>query len=148
MPHQVNARTTLESWIALHRPLFEVWRFQHLVDGRRVQIGYELELTALCPRSGLRGACCEDVVIWERLAEVARKVAPDDDEELELEVEPYDASHRCGPDTSWAPAVRLTARVVHRERYFEEVDAQDRRTLGDIEDRLATLGIHAGCVAA
>jgi hypothetical protein len=148
MPMQGTGRTTLESWIAVHRPLFEMWRLEQLVDGRRAQIGYRLELTALCPRSGCRGACCADVEIWERLAEVARTVAPDDHAELELEIEPYDASHRCGPDTSWAPAVRLTAQVVHREHYFEEVDADDRRILGDVEERLAALRILQGCVAA
>jgi len=148
MPNQGATKATLESWIARHHPLFELWRLQQLVEGRRVQIGYELELTALCPRSGLSGACCDDAEIWERLATVARRVAPEHDEELELEVEPFDASYRCGPDTSWAPAVRLIAQVVHRDRYFEAVDAEDRRILGDVEDRLAALGVHRGCVAA
>jgi len=141
-------RRTFEDWVDDHRPLFELWRLEQLVDGRRVQIGYQLELTALCPRRGSRGACCTDVEIWERLSEVARKVAPEADDALELEIEPYDASHRCGPDTSWAPAVRLTAQVVHRDDYFGAVDAGDRRILAEVEGRLDALRVQRGCVAA
>jgi hypothetical protein len=116
---------------------YEVWPDWALVDGVRIQVGFELDLCAKA--SGQDAGACAG--IYENLRQIALSALPDDEGEAEFEIAPYDHSIHESPKRSFRPEIVASVRILHKHGYGRTVDDCERRCLRQIEDKLRQMEI-------
>ncbi len=126
------ARATRASWEL--RPLVEMH------EGRRVQVGFELDLYARLPDLSSQEESPMEA-LWQRLREIAESLPALLATGARIEVEPFEAADRLRPETGFAPEVMLQARLFHAADYFAPVGEADRQQLKLLEGRLSALGL-------
>jgi hypothetical protein len=139
-----------------HKVVFEVHPVHAVADGKRVQIGFDVQLYGThseavlehrepmpepgCPR-------CQEV--WNHLQELARAVLPPADRESDYRIDGYSGAlsfdrkrrARSGFDR---PDVELVIEVRHRESYNRPADACEARCVQDMIAALRHLGVQEG----
>lgn len=141
----VDMRTT-RTWAESNRAAWELVPLVEMVRGERRHVGYLLNLYARIPveipPSPERARAVR--ATWDRLRDIALSLAGLGQEGETVEVAPFDAAGRLRPENQFEPEVLLEARVVHADRYLDEVAADEREHLRPLEERLRELGMRPG----
>ncbi len=136
----------LQELVRRHQVCWEVWPEETMVDGRRRQIGFELELSGTHPPevNNASPGCDHCRNVFSALLDVAEYILPSrSDRPSEYIIGGYEPSVRYSPKRGFRPDVSLTIKIVHRQG-FGPVDDCEQRCLKVMEDRLRTLGACPG----
>jgi hypothetical protein len=127
----------LRQIIDSHQACYEVWPDWALVNGRRVQVGFEVDLCATVAQPG-DGPSVETYL---ELQQVAMFVLPHDPDEVEIDVMPFDNSLHESSWRNFRPETVLALRILHKHGFEQPVDDSEERCLRLIENALQQLGI-------
>jgi hypothetical protein len=134
------------AWAKQNRAAWELTPLVEMHEGRAVQVGFRLHLYARVPTeirpSPERRAAI--IATWDRMREITDSLVAVEPPGTEVEIGPYDAEERYRRENGFRPEVRLEARIVHKDDYFEAVDAEDRDRLRPLEQKLRELGLRPG----
>jgi len=123
---------------------YEVWPDWAVVEGVRVQVGFEVDLCATCgdQDAAMTGGYERWVETFEDLKALAKSALPaQEGSEAGFEVLPYDNSIHESPQRGFRPEVDLAIRIVHKHRFEQPVDDCESHCLAQVESRLKELGI-------
>jgi hypothetical protein len=126
----------LGRFIRAHKVTFEIARHIEAHDGRTIPVGFDVTLHAE-PAGKFDPGDPETDVLYEALAEIARRVAPP---KSRLVLEPWDAAYHLRPENDWREEVQLVAELLGPGGPFEPVDDGDRRLLAAVTEGLKALG--------
>jgi hypothetical protein len=124
----------LAELIQHHQICYEVWPEWAMVDGRRVQIGFEVDLCAAARDE-------PDPSQFEQLKELAASVLTGDQSTTDFEILPFDNSVHESPRRGFRPEVVLGVQILHKHGSEQPVDDCEQQCLRDLEHRLRKLGI-------
>lgn len=138
-----------------HQVVFEVRPAYGFDEGKRLQVGFDVELCGTHGQGVLDGrepqpipGCDRCVRVWDHLDEIARNVLPPADRPTGYYVEPFDHSLRYFTKRRVArvdrPDVQLMIEIRHREGFNRDVDPCESRCLQDILASLRSLGAQEG----
>jgi hypothetical protein len=139
-----------------HKVVFEIRPAYAIVEDRRRQIGFDVEIYGTHGQGVLDGhepqptpGCASCVAVWDDLHEIANAVRPPEDRETGYYVEPFDHALRYftkrRPSANRdRPDVELNIEVRHREGFNREVDACESRCVQEIVAGLRDLGVQEG----
>ncbi len=125
----------LRELIERHQVCYEVWPEWAIVDGRRVQVGFELDLCAAAPRDD------PDPSRFDNLKELADSVLSAAPVKADFAILPFDNSIHESPRRGFRPEVVLGVHIAHQHGEDHEVDAIEQQFLHDVERRLRELGV-------
>jgi len=118
-----------------HEICYEVWPEWAIVDGRRVQVGFEVDICAAArhdyPEAGQ----------FENLKELASSVLPTDQAAPDFEILPFDNSIHESPRRGFRPEIVLGVHIVQKRGVDQEVDEREQQFLHEVERRLHKLGV-------
>ena len=132
--------------VSRYRVCWDVWPEETMVDGKRQQIGFELELSGTHPlevKNATPGCkYCHEV--FSALRQIAEHILPSkSDRPSEYVISTYEPSIRYSRSRGSRPDVSLTIKIVHR-RGLGPVDECEQRCLKVMEEGLADLGASKG----
>lgn len=141
---EINPVTELKRIIERHTVRYEVWPHYGIADGKRVIVGFDLELygthdhgdTRLSP--GCRR--CSDT--FADLRRVAEWILPKEQRPSQYEIVPFDQSLHAAAGGRFE--VMLPIRIEHRHGFFGPVDDCEERCLKEMQQKLAELGVPCG----
>lgn len=130
----------LAKLVEKHTVKYEVWRHWEIYDGKRVLVGFDLELhgTHDHGHTSLTPGCEHCQSTYRDLRSLAERVLPTEERPTGYDIEPFDNalhSEARGPDE-----VVLVVRIHHRKSYFDPIDDCEERCLKEMEDRLRSFG--------
>jgi hypothetical protein len=136
--------TRVRQIIAKHTVRYEVWPHYEIAMGKRVVVGFDLELygthdhgkTRLIPGCPL----CQETYADLRL--LAESVLPKEDRPSKYDIPPFDSSLR--ESASGVFEVLVAIRIEHRHGFFDPVDACEERCLKEMCEKLTELGVSTG----
>jgi len=131
-----------QAWAKDNKACWEITPLVEKLDGRLVQVGYDLSLFVRVPgmpAGDERHAAI--LALWDRLQEIARSLAPLLGGGGRIEVDPFEEAGRLRPETQFAAEIMLQARLFHAS--FAPASQADRERLRPLEQRLAELGLRA-----
>src|SRR5262245_5936777 len=136
----------LRAIIQKHLVCFQIWPEQLIVQGQRVQVGFQLELCGI-HESGAdpKGPGCDNCYrVYEDLRRIAEWVKPQEGRPSRYEIEPFDhALHVIGKSNSRFEVI-LTMKILHRQGIDEPLDKCQELCLKEIRHKLAELQIREG----
>lgn len=136
----------LQELVGRYRVCWDVWPEEAMVDGRRQQIGFELELSGTHPPEVKNASpgCRSCREVFSGLRQIAEHILPSKaDRPSEYVISSYDPSIRYSQKRGSRPDISLTIKIVHR-RGLGPVDECEQRCLKVMEERLAALGASKG----
>ena len=128
---------TLRDWINEHSVCWDSSPMVEMYEGKRAQVGFELNLFG---RISASEGFSEGRALYRKLREIALFALPNEVRPSRYEVDPYHAALYFRPENGLTPEIQLTIRVLHRERYFDPIDACETKCANEITARLCTLG--------
>lgn len=135
----------LRDWIREHRVCWELSPHVELHEHCRVQVGFDLTLSARHPEGLGDGPGCKTCrQHYETLREIARAAVPKDGPRILCEFAPFDASVHLRSETGWTPEIELNVAILHRDATFADVDDDERRCAAQIQQELRRLGAQPG----
>ena len=142
----VQPMTFPQELVSRYRVCWDVWPEETMVDGKRQQIGFELELSGTHPpevKNATPGCqYCHEV--FSALRQIAEHILPSkSDRPSEYVISTYDPSIRYSRSRGSRPDISLTIKIVHR-RGLGPVDECEQRCLKVMEEGLADLGASKG----
>lgn len=131
----------LRDLAAKHTVRYEVWPHYEIKDGKRLIVGFDLELCGTHDRghTSLSPGCDLCQQTFADLKRIAEWVLPKEERLSRYEISPFDASLHASSKGAFEVVVPI--RIEHRERFFEPIDNCEERCLKEIEGKLAGLGI-------
>jgi len=135
--------TELRSMIDRYRICYEVWPDWAIVDDKKVQVGFELDLCAGCGKAPPPSSPDEspELETFEQLQDFVSAVLPSATTGTDFEILPWDSSVHQSPRRGFRPEVVLGVQIVHKHGAEGPVDDCEQRCLHDVEQRLKQLGI-------
>lgn len=139
-----NLIQQLRQIVEKHTVRYVVAAHYEMNDGKRVMVGFDLELhgthdhgtTRLSPGCHL---CSETYGDLHRIADT---ILPEEQRASEYEIPPFDASLYASPRGTFE--VVLPIRIEHRHNFFDPVDGCEERCLKEMQGKLAELGVSNG----
>jgi hypothetical protein len=116
----------------------------HLEIDERQQVPTALDLSLFAARpAGCGGEPEQSQAVWDRLAELARRVLPPDTRAV---IEPFDGSFQMRPESGWEPEVELVVAILPRDKGpgLERVDEHARDVAARVLKELQRLGVARG----
>ena len=136
------SQVTLRDWIQEHSVCWECAPMVEMHEGKRTQVGFELNLfgrhEALVRSASGRNS--EGLALYQKLKQIALFSLPNEIRPSRYEIDPYHAALYFRPENGLTPEIQLTIRVLHRERYFDPIDACETTCTNEIAARLCALG--------
>lgn len=134
----------LRQIIEKHTVRYQVWPHYEMNDGKRVMVGFDLELhgthdhgtTRLSPGCHL---CTET---YSDLHRIAEWMLPTDQRPSQYDIPPFDASLYASAKGAFEVVVPI--RIEHRHNFFDPVDGCEERCLKEMQGKLADLGVSNG----
>ena len=131
----------LQKTVARHRIYWQVWPEGALLNGRREQVGFRLELYGLHLTGCQPTPGCNDCrEIYSRLREIATCIIPREVRDSEYEVLSFDAALHYASPTQNPGSVVLAILIIRRGASHRPVEACHVRCLREMQDRLRELG--------
>lgn len=121
----------------LRRACYEVWPDWELVAGRKVQVGFEVDLYA--EAAGLVDEPC--AAIYEELKRIALAALPGDAGEADVDVLPFDHAFHESLRRNFRPEIALALHVLHRRGVGQPLRECEKKCLAGIEYALQELGV-------
>ncbi len=136
----------LKSLVEEHSVHFEARPEEHLVDGKIVKTGFELQLYGTHYHGGTRltPGCERCVQTFADLREIAEWIMPREQRPSQYEIEPFDSALHLSPTRKMRGEVVLTMKIVHRHGFFQPIDECEQRCLAEMKKKLAELGARQG----
>ena len=137
---------TLKELAQRYRVRWEVWPAYTMLNGRRLQIGFELELSGT-HEPGVEHATpgCEHCRrVFLGLIEIADWILPREKRPSRYDLEPYQRAIHYSQKRGNRPDVSLNIKILHREDGLRAVDACEERCLEEMQRRLRELGASEG----
>jgi hypothetical protein len=135
----------LRAWIREHRVCWELSPHVEVHEHSRVQVGFDLTLSARHPEGLADGPGCQICRRhYETLCEIAQAAVPKDEQATRCVFAPFDASVHLRPETRWTPEIELNVAILHRDATFTDIDDDERRCAAQIEQELRRLGAQPG----
>lgn len=139
----------LREIVQQHQVCYEVWPEWYMKDGRKLQIGFELQLCGVNSHAGSSGdtrhpvpGCPICLHTYNELRKIAEWVLPIDERPSRYEIQAFDhAWHLAPAKRSKRQEVVVTIVIMHREDFNRPVDDCERGCLKEMRQRLAQLGI-------
>ncbi len=152
-PSLVNPLSTLERLREIadkHQVCYEVWPERSVAAGRKIQIGFELQLcgtnshVAAGEHQPVPGCeYCHST--YEDLRKIAEWILPPDERPSRYEIGAFDRSLHVAPHSRQSRSeVVLTIHILHRADFNRDVDDCENRCLTEMKGRLKQLGIYEG----
>ncbi|MBV6433541.1 MAG: hypothetical protein IANPNBLG_03719 [Bryobacteraceae bacterium] len=135
----------LRELVALHGVRYERWPEYHYQDGKKIAVGFSLELYGIHRgQVHLSPGDHESMETFEDLRRIAESVLPREDRSTRYEVEPYDPSLYIDPRKPERSEVALKVKIFHRLGFFHPVDESEEQRLAEMERGLEELGVRRG----
>lgn len=136
----------LKELVLEHQVCYEVWPEYLMVQGKRVQIGFNLEL---CGTHGHESShplpgCPQCQEVFEDLRKMAEWIQPREKRASQYEIQSFDRALHKAPKREFRPEVALTLKILHRQGFDQPVDACEELCLKEMRTKLAALGVSEG----
>jgi hypothetical protein len=137
LPTGIARDETLKAWARAHGVCWEITRHFEIVHDCKIQVGFDLALTAARP-AACDGdpACAECARAHEGLERLALSLLPDG---TQYDVEPFDGSFHLGEYAE--PELLLTVEIFSDSRDPDGTDRSARSFVACVEAALRRLGI-------
>jgi hypothetical protein len=134
----------LKEIIRKHTVRYEVWPHFEISGGKRLMVGFDIELygthdhgaTRLSPGCDLCTKTRDDL---QRLAEY---ILPKDQRPSQYEIPPFDQSLHASQGGPFEVVALI--RIEHTHGFFDPIDACEERCLNEMLEKLAELGVPGG----
>ena len=153
-PSLVNPASTherLREIAAKHQVCYQVWPERSVAQGRKILIGFELQLCGTNSHVAAKGehqsvpGCEYCQSTYEDLRQIAEGILPRDERPSRYEIGAFDRSLHVAPHSRHSRSeVVLTIHIMHRADFNREVDDCENRCLTEMKGSLQQLGIHEG----
>jgi hypothetical protein len=142
MPDIAVAETV--SWAQAHEASFELTPLIEMHEGKKLHVGYTLDLYAELPLEKLGTPERQAVALaaLSKLREVVESLHPEGD--VRIQVDPGLPGGCLRPANDMDPEVCLSARIYHGHDYFAPVTEAERAQLLRVERALTALGLKRG----
>jgi hypothetical protein len=134
-----------------HQVCYEVWPERSVAQGRKIQIGFELQLCGTNSHVAGEGdhepipGCEYCQSTYEDLRQIAEWILPRDERPSRYEIGAFDRALHVAPHGRHSRSeVVLTIHIMHRADFNREVDDCENRCLKEMRGRLNQLGIYEG----
>lgn len=130
-----------------HRTCYEVWPEWSTKDGRKIQIGFELQLCGVNEHAAQNGkhavpGCPRCFRTYTELRQIAEWVLPHEERPSRYEIQGFDhALHQAPSKRQRRSEVVLTIVIMHRNDFNRPVDDCESRCLKEMRERLSELDI-------
>lgn len=139
-----NPVTEFKQIIKRHTIRYEVWPHYEIADGKRVIVGFDVELYGThdhgAPRLSPGCRLCTET--FADLRRIAEWILPKEQRPSQYDVAPFDQSLHASAGGRFE--VLLTIRIEHRRGFFDPVDACEERCLKEMQQKLVELGVPCG----
>lgn len=136
-----NLVEDLRQIVEKHTVRQEVWPHYEMNDGKRVMVGFDLELHGTHDHGTTRFSpgchLCRET--YQDLYRIAESILPKEQRPSEYEIPPFDASLYGTPKGPFE--VVLPIRIEHRHNFFGPVDSCEERCLKEMQEKLDALGV-------
>ena len=141
---EMDLTSELRDIVVKHTVRYQVWPHYEFHDGKRVVVGFDLELygthdhgkTQLSPGCHL---CQETFADLERIAQF---ILPKDKRPSRYDIPPFDHSLHSSAKGTFEVVLPIT--IEHRQNFFDPIDSCEERCLKEMMGRLAELGVQGG----
>lgn len=136
--------------IEKHQVCYEVWPERSVDHGRKIQIGFELQLCGTNSHVAAKGkqpvpGCEICHSTYEDLREIAEWILPREERPSRYEIGGFDRSLHVAPHSRHSRnEVVVPIHIMHRTEFNREVDECENRCLKEMRDRLNQLGVYEG----
>lgn len=145
MATEETAPETLRELIARHSARFEVHPHREFSGEHVVRVGFDLHLYGLLDDSlDVAPGCAECLEVYEALREVSDWILPPDHRPSRYDIEPFDRALHVVQGDEARDEIRLVLRILHRDHFFQPIDACEERCLGEMTKKLKLLGAREG----
>ena len=134
-----------------HEVCYEVWPERSVAEGRKIQIGFELQLCGTNSHVAAAGdhpsvpGCEHCHSTYEDLRQIAEWVLPRDARPSRYEIGGFDRALHVAPHSRHSRnEVVLTIHILHRADFNRDVDDCEQDCLKEMRDSLKRLGIYEG----
>ena len=130
-----------------HQVCYEVWPEWYMKDGRKIQIGFELELCGINHADSNEDqhpvpGCPICLRTYSELCEIANWVLPVEERPSRYEIQAFDHSlHVASAKRFRRLEVVVTIVIMHRNDFNRPIDECESRCLKEMRQRLSLLGI-------
>ena len=135
-PANSETAAELRDMIARRQVCYEIWPEWAIVEGRKVKVGFELNLCAAAAPGHSPG-----VETFERLKELAISVLPAGMAATDFEILPFDSSIHASPHRRFRPEVVLQVRLQHKRGFDQQIDESEQQCLRVTESQLKKFGV-------
>lgn len=138
----------LRQIVERHHVCYEVWPERSVADGRKIVIGFELQLCGTNSHVATKGGqpvpgckyCCET---YEDLRLIAEWILPTEERPSRYEIAAFDRALHIAPHRRKSRSeVVLTVHILHRSDFNRDVDDCENRCLREMRQKLTELGMH------
>ena len=134
-----------------HQVCYEVWPERSVAQGRKIQIGFELQLCGTNSHVAAEGdhqpipGCEYCLSTYEDLRQIAEWILPRDERPSRYEISAFDRALHVAPHSRHSRSeVVLTIHIMHRADFNRDVDDCENRCLKEMRGRLKQLGVYEG----
>lgn len=135
-----------------HQVCCEVWPERSVLEGRRIQIGFELQLCGVNSHAAeVEGSshpvpgCAQCLRTYQDIRQVAEWILPNKTQPTRYEIQAFDHSIHIAPHKRKSRnEVVVTIHIMHRHDFNRAVDECEDRCLKEMQLRLRDLGIVEG----
>lgn len=134
-----------------HEVCYEVWSERSVAEGRKIQIGFELQLCGTNNHIAAAGdhqavpGCEYCHSTYEDLRQIAEEILPRDERPSRYVIGAFDRSLHVAPHSRHSRSeVVLTIHILHRADFNRDVDDCEHRCLKEMRGRLNQLGVYEG----
>ena len=131
-----------------HQTCYEVWPEWSTKDGRKIQIGFELQLCGINEHVAQNAShpvpgCPHCFHTYSDLREIAEWVLPREERPSRYDIQGFDHSlHQAPSKRQRRSEVVVTIVIMHRNDFNRAVDDCESRCLKEMRERLKELGVH------
>lgn len=138
----------LQGLVQQHRVCYEVWPEWLMVEDKKVQIGFEIELCGVheCDGNHDSPACQLCYQTFDDLKRVAEWLVAESGTTARCEILPYDDALHESPKRRFRPEIVLTIKILHRHdhQFDAPVDQSEELCLKQLREKLAGIGVAEG----
>jgi len=134
-----------------HQVCYKVWPERSVAEGRKIQIGFELQLCGTNSHIAAKGehqpvpGCDYCHSTYEDLRQIAEWILPREGRPSRYEIGAFDRALHVAPRSRHSRREIVVAiHIMHRTEFNREVDDCENRCLKEMKDRLKQLGIYEG----
>ena len=135
-----------------HQLCYEVWPERSLLEGRKIQIGFELQLCGVNSHVAEGDSsnhpvpgCSHCLRTYDELRQIAEWILPKEVRPSRYEIAAFDRAMHIGPHKRKnRNEVVVTIHIMHRHDFNRPVDDCEDRCLKEMRGNLAQLGVREG----